>query len=108
MVDLFNAHVTGIRVRKADGTEASYKGRPAWMLKALIDAGHHGCTSIDVSGPRVSHYIFCLRRAGLNIETESEAHSGPFAGSHARYRLKTPLQVISTEHGSRKPTRRAA
>lgn len=108
MSDLFRDQVTAITVRKDDGTESKHKGREAWALYELILAGVRGCTPINNPAPRWSHYVFLLRRAGLNIETIDEAHGGPFAGTHARYVLRTPLRVLSTERGSQKQTRRAA
>lgn len=106
MGDLFNAYVTGLTVRKADGTEARYKGREAWALYELILAGERGCTPINNPAPRWSHYVFLLRRHGLNVETIDESHGGPFAGSHARYVLRSKLQVISTDRSGQ--NRRAA
>jgi hypothetical protein len=62
-------------------------GREAWALLELVEAGSRGCTPIDNPAPRWAHYIFLLRRNGFNIETINENHTGPFAGSHARYVL---------------------
>jgi hypothetical protein len=75
------------------GAVRRFTGRAAWALRHLIEAGPAGLTTIDKPGPRWSDYIFKLRRGGLTIETEHEAHGGPFAGHHARYRLRTPVQV---------------
>ena len=62
-------------------------GRDRWALEALMAAGDAGCTPIDTPGPRWSGYVWNLRSAGVPIETVTEPHSGPFAGSHARYVL---------------------
>ncbi|WP_425093822.1 winged helix domain-containing protein [Tropicimonas sp. S265A] len=64
-------------------------GRDRWALEALIAAGEKGCTPIDTPGPRWSGYVFNLRRLGVAIETVTEAHDGPFAGTHARYVLRS-------------------
>ncbi|MCA8896864.1 MAG: hypothetical protein KDA48_16525 [Amphiplicatus sp.] len=79
------------------GNVHRFTGRTAWALRALIEAGERGCTPIDTPGPRWSHYVFCLRREGLDIETIAEAHGGPFAGHHARYVLRTLLRVLEKE-----------
>ena len=98
-----------IRVRRQDGTETSYPGRAAWMLDALIQRGAAGVSSLECQGPRVSHYVFVLRRSGLQIETVDESHGGAFSGSHARYILKTPLTAVALERGNKpKRQRRAA
>jgi len=62
-------------------------GREAWALLELVEAGQKGCTPIDNPAPRWSHYVWLLRGHGFLIETVDESHSGPFAGSHARYVL---------------------
>lgn len=41
------------------------KGRDAWALAQLIEAGERGCTPIDQPGPRWSGYVHKLRRAGI-------------------------------------------
>lgn len=63
-------------------------GRDRWALEALIAAGSQGCTPIDTPGPRWSGYVHNLRTLGVPIETVTEAHDGPFAGTHARYILR--------------------
>jgi hypothetical protein len=77
-----------------DGGVHDVIGRDAWALKNLLNAGPRGCTPIDNPAPRWSHYIFKLRRAGFIIETIDESHGGPFAGSHARYVLKSQVTVL--------------
>lgn len=66
-------------------------GRDRWALEALIAAGEKGCTPIDTPGPRWSGYVHNLRNNGVPIETLTEAHSGPFAGNHARYVLQASV-----------------
>ncbi len=70
-------------------------GRFAWALGELIGAGERGCTPIDHPGPRWSAYVFKLRRMGINIETVTEAHGGPFKGTHARYILRTTVHRLT-------------
>jgi hypothetical protein len=65
----------------------STTGRDRWALECLIAAGPKGCTPLDQPGPRWSAYIFNLRTLGLEIETITERHDGPFKGNHARYVL---------------------
>jgi hypothetical protein len=85
---------TTIKIRLPDGSQQSFAGREAWTLRQLVDAGPIGVTTIDHPAPRWSHYVFKLRRAGLTITTEYEAHSGTYPGTHGRYRLETPVTVV--------------
>lgn len=88
--------VVRLTVQTAAGNTVTAKGRDAWALSALIDGGMIGVTPLDNPAPRWSHYVFKLRRAGLNVETIDEAHGGAFSGSHARYVLRTPVTVVET------------
>lgn len=88
--------VVRMTVETSDGHRIVAKGRDAWALNELIGAGMIGITSIETPAPRISHYIFKLRRAGLSIETIDEGHGGAFSGSHARYVLRTPVTVLET------------
>jgi hypothetical protein len=72
----------------------TFMGRDAWALDNLMRAGERGCTPIDTPGPRWSHYVFKLRRAGVNVETIDEGHGGAFAGSHARYVLRSRVRIV--------------
>ena len=69
-------------------------GRDRWALECLISAGDKGCTPIDTPGPRWSGYVYNLRGLGVPIETLTEPHEGPFAGSHARYVLRARVARI--------------
>lgn len=69
-------------------------GRDRWALEALIAAGDRGCTPICTPGPRWSGYVFNLRELGVPIKTVTEAHDGPFAGTHARYVLTAPVRRV--------------
>jgi len=72
-------------------------GRNAWALLQLIEAGSVGCTPITHPGPRWSAYVHRLRHGyGLTIETLHEAHAGPFPGNHARYVLRSAVEVLET------------
>ncbi len=85
-----------------DGQRFQVTGRNAWALLELHRAGRHGCTPIDSPGPRWSAYIFNLKRDfGLEIETVHESHRGQFPGTHARYRLRSELEIISRSDGER-------
>jgi hypothetical protein len=77
-----------------DGGVHEVVGRDAWALRNLLRAGERGCTPIDTPGPRWSHYVFKLRRAGFIIETVDENHGGPFAGTHARYVLRSQVTIL--------------
>jgi hypothetical protein len=78
------------------GTQVA-AGRDAWALIELHGAGEAGCTPIDHPGPRWSGYIHKLRKLGLRIDTITERHSGPFAGHHARYVLRSRIRILEDE-----------
>ena len=87
------APVTFVRFRHDDG-EKSVHGRDAWALAELIKAGAVGVTPITHPGPRWAAYIAKLRKQGLAIETLHETHGGAFAGRHARYVLRSPVELV--------------
>ena len=64
------------------------KGRKAWALEQLCEAGATGCTPIEQPAPRWSAYVHRLRGLGVPIETRHEPHGGAFAGTHGRYILR--------------------
>lgn len=68
------------------------RGRDAWALDRLREAGPKGCTPIDQPAPRWSAYVFNLRGLGVPIETQFEPHGGEFSGTHARYVLRATVQ----------------
>jgi hypothetical protein len=71
-------------------------GRDAWALLELCRSGLQGCTTNESPGPRWSAYIFNLKRKhGLHIETLHEVHRGQFPGSHARYILRSRIEIVS-------------
>ena len=57
--------------------------------------------AIDDPMPRWSHYVFCLHSEfGAVIETVTEKHGGPYAGTHARYVLRSSVTLVRTvRHG---------
>lgn len=77
------------------GQKLAFEGREAFTVNALIEAGDKGVRPIDRPAPRWSHYVMMLRRAGLDIETIRETHSGAFPGHHGRYVLRTRVAVLS-------------
>lgn len=79
-----------------DGQTFTVMGRDAWALSELFRAGANGCTPIDQPGPRWSGYVFNLKRkCGVDIETVHENHGGQFAGTHARYVLRSNVEIIA-------------
>lgn len=71
------------------------EGRVASTLIELDRVGERGLSSIEQIGPRLSHYIFIIRRElGIVVETVTEKHSGVFSGHHARYILRSPIEII--------------
>ena len=71
------------------------KGRLAWCLRELLTAGDKGITAYAKPTPHVSDYVRRLRKNyGFRIETEREKHGGLYPGIHARYRLKSEVQVV--------------
>lgn len=78
-----------------DGASHTVSGRFAWALEQLINTGSAGCTPISHPAPRWSSYVHILRtRSGLAIDTLRESHAGQFPGTHARYVLRSPVEVL--------------
>ena len=75
--------------------DITIKGRVRWALEQLLEAGPKGCTPIDNPAPRWSAYVFELRQSGIEIETIHEPHGGAFAGTHARYVLRSKVMLRS-------------
>ena len=73
------------------------KGRDAWALDRLREAGQKGCTPIDQPAPRWSAYIHKLRGLRVPIETVTEAHGGEFSGKHGRYVLRALVRKGGAE-----------
>lgn len=80
-------------------------GREAQALLALVDAGATGITSLDMGQAgwaiRLAAYIGDLRKMGVPIVTEREAHDG---GNHGRYKIEPPgaVQIIERNDIERK------
>ena len=90
--------VAVIRIKARIGDrEQTFRGRKAWCLDRLLNAGPRGVTPLEYPAPRWSDYVFKLRRDGLTVETITEKHGGPYSGDHARYVLRTPVTVIEAE-----------
>ena len=83
-----------------NGIERTISGRIAWALAELAKAGANGCTPIDTPGPRWSDYVYKLKKEGISVETVTEKHGGAFAGHHARYVLRSPVQILETEEAA--------
>ena len=90
-----------LHVRRGDtGEELATVGREAWCLAQLIATGNGGVTLLERPAPRWSDYVFRLRKRGLPVQTIDEAHGGTYRGTHARYRLETPLTILAQEFAS--------
>jgi len=94
MADLFASPVIELQARIDDKPPQVFRGRFAWTLDALLQSGDAGCTPISRPAPRWSHYVWRLRGDGVSIETIDEKHAGPYAGQHARYVLRSKVQVL--------------
>ncbi len=75
-------------------------GQKARMLAALIQAGKHGVTALELSNTwayRTSAYVHDLRNAPYNFDIEMirEEHKG---GWHGRYILHTPVELLETQY----------
>lgn len=78
-----------------DGAPHTVSGRFAWALELLINTGSTGCTPITHPAPRWGSYVHILRkRFGLVIDTHRESHGGQFPGTHARYVLRSRVEVL--------------
>ena len=75
------------------------KGKPARVLKALVEQKEEGVTALELSNTwalRMSGYISDLRhKYSLHITTNKEDHSG---GWHGRYVLITPVEILKIEN----------
>ena len=75
-------------------------GRERWALETLAAAGARGVTPITDPAPRWSSYVHKLRAEGVAIETLTEPHGGPFAGTHGRYVLRSAVTPGNREGGA--------
>jgi hypothetical protein len=82
--------------------------RVAFAVHALIERGERGVTPLEWIGPRWSDYCFKAKKLGFNIETVHEGHSGPFAGRHGRYVLRSDVELLKVIRASEvRPQREA-
>jgi hypothetical protein len=67
-------------------------GQELRTLLALVAAGDHGITALEVStwAYRLAAYCHELRRLGVPISTSREPHEG---GWHGRYRLEGKVKL---------------
>lgn len=75
-------------------------GRIGQTMHALMKAKHTGITPLENPSMRLAAYVHSLREMGFTIDTEMEQHDGPYAGRHARYRLRS--KVLRTETDKRR------
>jgi hypothetical protein len=96
-----------VAARVAGGATFCCTGREALTLLTLVERGTGGITGIDFPGGpayRLGAYVHDLRHQfGVGIQTDSESHG---IGSHARYRLTTPVEIVAVDYGTQ--TGRAA
>lgn len=101
------APVVRVEATVGDGPPQEFLGRVAWALHELVQAGEQGCTPVTHPGPRWSDYVFKLRRDGVLVETVTETHGGAFSGHHARYKLASPVRLVSVVRGEKRGRGRA-
>lgn len=77
-----------------DGQIVTVVGREAQTLRMLVQ-NKAGISSLHHPGIRLAAYIHDLRGFGFSIETVHESHGGPFAGTHARYVLRSEVDILS-------------
>ena len=82
-----------ILVTRDDGKPSfTVSGQTAKAITALVLAGQHGVTALEVSSWafRFAAYCHLLRRHGLDIQTLKESHKG---GWHGRHVLHTAVRL---------------
>lgn len=98
--------IVELLVQRADtGETLRLKGREAWTLAHLVNAGENGVIPLERPAPRWSAYVHSLRKRGLVIDTVDEPHAGPYSGTHGRYVLRTSLKVLKTVFAEDKRSR---
>ena len=73
-----------------------FVGRFAWTLNELSQAGREWLHPDRAASASLESLCVPLRRDGVAIETVNEGHKGPFAGHHARYVLRSNVEVLKT------------
>ena len=92
-----NRPAVEMTVRNLDtGTIVIVKGRRAWALDILHRRGELGATPVDAApGHRWAAYVHKLKKEhGIDIETIREPHGGTYSGFHARYVLRSTIEVL--------------
>lgn len=93
--------LTFVWMRNGEPYMFTQTGRDAWALSRLIMAEKGGVTPLsEPTGPRWSAYVHKLRRFGIEIETITETHGGAFPGTHARYVLRSDVQLLKRGAGN--------
>lgn len=89
-------HKSGTTYRVTPGEGGPFdivvSGRARWALEELRKAGAKGCVPIKNPAPRWSAYVYDLREMGVDIQTITEPHEGPFPGHHGRYVLRVDVR----------------
>ena len=94
-VDLDTGAIVSADIHKADQGDTTTIGKT--LESARKNLSDVGCTPITTPGPRWSDYVFKLRRRGIDVETVTESHGGPYAGTHARYVLRSKIERLSVD-----------
>lgn len=94
-----NAKFASRKRLRAFGPDGAFvvTGQTAKALAALIAAGKHGVTALEVNSwaYRLGAYVHQLRQQhGLNIETQRELHEG---GWHGRYVLHSLVSLAGPQ-----------
>jgi hypothetical protein len=88
----------GVHERDGSMRTMTLIGGDAWMMGQLICAATKGVTFLEKPAPRMSHYVWKLRRRfGINIASHEEQHGGAYAGRHVRYVLQRRVEFTSDE-----------
>jgi hypothetical protein len=95
--------VTALKVQIGSSDDApikTFRGRDAWALNELLQAGDRGITTFQNPAPRLSHYLHKIRRQGVVIDTIFEAHAGAYKGRHGRYVLRSTILVLERKEAA--------
>lgn len=84
-----------VHMRLPAGITRQVKGREAETLVGLIDAGPRGITSLETFqagwAARLAAYIHDLKKLGVPISMQREAHDGR---QHGRYFLAGEVEIV--------------
>ena len=70
-----------------------FAGHHYWTLHELIQTAEGSWTSMEHPAPQWNHDVCWLPREGAGIQTVTEKHDGPCAGTHARSVLRSRVEV---------------